>query len=67
VWRPLNAHTIIFRPEGYGYGLGATVNIQLPGGVHLVGGQQFGSASGGSWTVPPGSTVRLQQMLALLG
>jgi len=67
VWHPLNSHAIEFRPEGFGYGLGARVNIALPSGVRLLGGQQGRTASGGSWTVPPGSTVRLQQILALLG
>jgi hypothetical protein len=66
-WHTLNSHTIVFRPEGYGYGLGAKVNIALPAGVRLVGGQQTGTADGGTWIVPGGSTVRLQQMLALLG
>ncbi len=66
-WHQLNSHTIVFRPEGYGYGLGATVNIALPSGVRLVGGQQGSDASGGSWTVPGGSPLRLQQMLAQLG
>jgi peptidoglycan hydrolase-like protein with peptidoglycan-binding domain len=66
-WHVVNSHAIVFRPEGYGYGLGAKVNIALPSGVKLLGGQQSGTASGGSWTVPPGSTVRLQQILALLG
>jgi peptidoglycan hydrolase-like protein with peptidoglycan-binding domain len=60
VWHQLNSHTIVFRPEGYGYGLGAKVNIGLPSGVRVVGGAP-------SWTVPAGSTVRLQQVLGLLG
>jgi len=67
VWHPLNSHAIVFRPEGFGYGLGAKVRIALPSGVRLVGGQRGTTAAGGSWTVPPGSTVRLQQILALLG
>ncbi len=65
-WHVLNSHTIEFVPTGYGYGLAATVSIPLPGGVRLVGGQA-GGASSGAWTVPGGSTVRLQQMLSLLG
>jgi peptidoglycan hydrolase-like protein with peptidoglycan-binding domain len=67
IWHPVNSHTIVFKPQGYGYGLGATVRIGLPGGIRLVGAQQAGSASMGTWTVPPGSTLRLQQILALLG
>jgi peptidoglycan hydrolase-like protein with peptidoglycan-binding domain len=66
-WHTLNSHAIVFRPEGYGYGLGAKVSIALPSGVKLVGGQQSGSSDAGDWTVPAGSTVRLQQVLALLG
>ena len=56
----------MFRPEGFGYGLGAHVSIGLPGAVRLIGGQT-GAAVSGSWTVPPGSPLRLQQLLAILG
>ena len=38
-WQTLNAHTIVFRPTGYGYGLGAKVQLGLPSGVRLAGGQ----------------------------
>jgi len=62
-WHELNSHAIIFRPQGYGYGLGTTVNIPLPNGIRVVGAK----AATASWTIPAGSTVRLQQMLALLG
>jgi peptidoglycan hydrolase-like protein with peptidoglycan-binding domain len=65
-WHRLNAHALQFVPSGYGYGLGAKVRIALPNDVKLVGGQQSKAADGGSWTVPPGSTVRLQQVLSLL-
>jgi peptidoglycan hydrolase-like protein with peptidoglycan-binding domain len=66
-WHKLNNHTIQFVPQGYGYGLGATVKIGLPSAVHLVGGRSGGGADGGSWTVPGGTTTRLQQLLAMLG
>jgi len=66
-WHELNSHAIVFRPEGYGYGLGAKVDIALPNGVKLLGGQSSATSAGGSWPVPPGSTVRLQQILSLLG
>lgn len=65
-WHDVDSHTIVFKPEGYGYGLGVPVSIALPAAVRLVGGQA-GSANGGRWMVPPGSTLRLQQMLATLG
>jgi lipoprotein-anchoring transpeptidase ErfK/SrfK len=63
-WHELNAHAIVFRPEGYGYGLGAKVNIPLPGGVQLAG---AANPTTGTWTVPAGSTLRLQQLLSGLG
>ena len=66
-WHTVNSHTIVFRPEGYGYGLGAHVSIALPHDVRLVGGAQAGTSAAGRWTVPPGSTLRLQQLLATLG
>jgi peptidoglycan hydrolase-like protein with peptidoglycan-binding domain len=66
-WHTVNTHTIVFQPEGYGYGLGATVDVGLPTGVRLVGAQQTGTSNDGKWTVPAGSTLRLQQLLAQLG
>ena len=66
-WQTLNSHTIVFKPTGYGYGLGAKVQIPLPNGVHLAGGTQNASSSTGIWTVPAGSTTRLQQLLAITG
>ena len=59
-WQKISDHTLVFRPAGYGYGLGATVRIGLPAGVSLAGGAP-------SWTVAQGSTMRLQQLLASLG
>ena len=65
-WKRVSARAIEFTPTGYGYGLNARVQIVLPGGVHLVGGQSA-TASSGSWTVPNGSLIRAQQLLAQLG
>jgi len=66
-WHQLNSHTIRFVPRGYGYGLGADVRVSLPEGVNLMGGQARGSDPVGQWTVPDGSTLALQQLLAQLG
>jgi hypothetical protein len=62
-WQHASGHTLVFHPSGAGYGLGATVKIGLPAGVSLVG----GSGNVGTWSVPAGSTLRLQQLLATLG
>ncbi|MGO9753011.1 MAG: L,D-transpeptidase family protein [Solirubrobacteraceae bacterium] len=67
IWHSVNSHTIVFRPQGYGYGLGAKVTVALPAGIQLVGGQNGASDPTGSWSVPAGSTLRLQQLLATLG
>jgi peptidoglycan hydrolase-like protein with peptidoglycan-binding domain len=66
-WHTLNSHSIVFRPEGVGYGLGAHVRIALPAGVTLANGTESAAGTLGSWRVPPGSTMRLQQLLANLG
>jgi peptidoglycan hydrolase-like protein with peptidoglycan-binding domain len=66
-WHVVNSHTMTFIPEGYGYGLGAHVSVALPKGVQLVGGQQSPTSEVGNWTVPGGTTVRLQQLLSELG
>jgi lipoprotein-anchoring transpeptidase ErfK/SrfK len=66
-WHKLDAHTIQFVPTGYGYGLGADVRVSLPSAVSLQGGQVKGSDPVGQWTVPNGSTLALQQLLAQLG
>jgi peptidoglycan hydrolase-like protein with peptidoglycan-binding domain len=66
-WRTLDEHTIEFVPSGYGYGLGAHVSVGLPAGINVVGGTVSGSDPSVNYSVPAGSTLRLQQMLALLG
>jgi peptidoglycan hydrolase-like protein with peptidoglycan-binding domain len=62
-WHVVGSHTIVFTPQGYGYGLGTDVHVALPSGVRVVG----GSAAAASWKVPQGSTRRMQQLLASLG
>jgi peptidoglycan hydrolase-like protein with peptidoglycan-binding domain len=65
-WQPVSSHEIRFVPSDYGYGLDQKVSVALPAGVELAGGTAVGTASTGNWTVPAGSTMRLQQMLAAL-
>jgi peptidoglycan hydrolase-like protein with peptidoglycan-binding domain len=53
-WQQLDSHTLSFRPSGFGFGLGGTVHVRLPGRTL-------------TWKVAGGSTLRLQQLLARLG
>jgi hypothetical protein len=66
-WRAIDSHTIVFRPRGYGFGLDTPVTLELPRTVRLIGGQDVGSSSVARWTVPAGSSLRAQQILAQLG
>jgi peptidoglycan hydrolase-like protein with peptidoglycan-binding domain len=66
-WVDVGPRQIMFKPSGFGYGLGSTVSIGLPSGVNLVGGQHAANAVAGTWSVPGGSPMRLQQLLAQLG
>jgi hypothetical protein len=69
-WHETNSHTLVFVPSGGGASLGSQLHVQLPRAVAV-------TASGGSsglrttsqveWTVPPGSMLRLQQLLAQAG
>jgi len=62
-WRQVDANTLSFQPAGLGFGLGGTVQVRLPERA-LVGGRARRFLS---WHVLPGSTLRLQQLLAQLG
>jgi L,D-transpeptidase catalytic domain len=66
-WHTIDSHTIAFVPSGYGFGLDTGVAVVMPDSVRLIDGQREGSASVATWTVPPGSTLRAQQILAQLG
>ena len=67
-WRQADSHTLIFTPSGYGAGLDTTLHAELPRQLDII--QPGGTLQAGreiSWTVPPGSTLRLQQLLAQAG
>jgi hypothetical protein len=65
-WRTVDARTLVFTPRGYGFGLDTPVRVQLPVPVERAG---AGSTPGRTitWTTPAASSLRLQQLLALLG
>jgi hypothetical protein len=66
-WHTVDSHTIAFVPSAYGFGLDTPVRLILPHGVRLLDGSGGGDTPVATWTVPPGSTVRAQQILAQLG
>jgi hypothetical protein len=67
-WQRVDSHTLLFRPSGYGAGLATEVKAELPKRVDLI--EADGSLHGAreiEWNIPPGSTLRLQQLLAQAG
>jgi len=67
-WHETNSHTLVFIPSGLGAALGSQLHVQLPRTVAVTaGGGGLRSTSQIEWTVPPGSTLRLQQLLAEAG
>ena len=63
-----DSHTLLFTPTGDGFGVGTgTVHMTLPKTVDLVSATGTTSTKRIGWTVPPGSTLRLQQLLAAGG
>jgi hypothetical protein len=68
-WHETNSHTLVFVPSGFGAALGSQLRVQLPRSVAVTAGTGSGlrSTSQIEWTVPPGSTLRLQQLLAEAG
>jgi hypothetical protein len=67
-WRQIDRHTLLFKPSGYGAGLSTTVAAKLPKKVAVI--EEDGSlhtAKEIDWNIPPGSTLRLQQLLADAG
>jgi hypothetical protein len=65
-WHKVDSHTLVFSPSGFGIALGSQVHVVLPQSVSVTGpsGTNLRSTSQISWTVPTGSTARLQQLLA---
>jgi peptidoglycan hydrolase-like protein with peptidoglycan-binding domain len=68
-WHEIDTHTLVFTPSGFGAPLGTQLHLQLPQPVSATGpsGADQRSTSQISWTVPVGSTARLQQLLAEQG
>jgi peptidoglycan hydrolase-like protein with peptidoglycan-binding domain len=69
VWHALDSHTLAFTPSAPGgFPLASTLAVSLPHAVTII--EPSGATTAAStidWTVPPGSTLRLQQLLAQQG
>jgi hypothetical protein len=68
-WRELNSHTLLFTPSGVGEPLGTQLRFTLPRAmtVSAASGELPAASDQLAWTVPVGSPLRLQQLLAQLG
>jgi hypothetical protein len=66
-WWRLDPHTLVFKPSGFGFGLGSTVHVHLPQAAKLASNGVLKPQRVLSWRVLPGSTLRLQQLLAQAG
>jgi peptidoglycan hydrolase-like protein with peptidoglycan-binding domain len=68
-WKPADSHTLVFTPTGFGVGFDTKVKVELPRSVSVTGpdGRAMHATREISWTVPPGSSLRLHQLLAQAG
>jgi L,D-transpeptidase catalytic domain len=68
-WKQTDSHTLVFTPSGYGAGFGVPVHLQLPRSIDVTGtdGTNITKTQTVSWISQPGSTLRLQQLLAQAG
>lgn len=67
-WHQVDRHTLLFTPSGYGAGLSTTIEAKLPKKVAVIAEDgSLHTAKEIDWNIPPGSTLRLQQLLADAG
>jgi hypothetical protein len=68
-WRQPDSHTLLFVPSGFGARFDSDLRVLLPRTVAVAGpsGSGLRATRRIDWTVPPGSTLRLQQLLAQAG
>jgi hypothetical protein len=68
-WRQTDSHTLVFAPSGFGARFASELRVELPRVVAVTGssGNGLHTTRRIGWTVPPGSILRLQQLLAQAG
>jgi peptidoglycan hydrolase-like protein with peptidoglycan-binding domain len=69
VWREANSHTLVFQPTGFGAPMGTELRLLLPRAVAMTSAHsaRLHSTSEVAWSVPSGSILRAQQLLAQAG
>jgi hypothetical protein len=65
-WRQTDAHTLEFRPSGYGFGLDSHVRLKLPAPVTVAVGGSRQPTRTLAWKTAQASELRLEELLALL-
>jgi len=68
-WRQTDSHTLVFVPSGFGARFASPLRVELQRTVAVTGssGRGLHTTRRIEWTVPPGSNLRLQQLLAQSG
>jgi hypothetical protein len=67
-WHQTDSHTLTFVPSGLGVGLASDLHLRLPQPVAQATETGIVQPTRAlDWTVPPGSLLRLQQLLAVQG
>ena len=65
-WQVIDDHSIAFEPDGAGFPLGGSVHVVLPRALRAVLPATGRVAGTLTWPVAPGSSLRLEQLLAQL-
>jgi lipoprotein-anchoring transpeptidase ErfK/SrfK len=68
-WSQTDSHTLVFVPSGFGAPFASGLSVELDRAVAVVGSKRsrLHTTRRIEWTVPPGSFLRLQQLLAQEG
>ena len=66
-WRQVDSHTISFLPAGLGIPFASHVSVKLPTQVDVLVSRHLRTTQQLTWSVPAGSILRLQQLLAMDG
>jgi lipoprotein-anchoring transpeptidase ErfK/SrfK len=66
-WRQLDSHTLVFVPAAAGIPFASELQLDVGHAVVVRSGDSLRATRRIGWTVPPGSTLRLQQLLAEAG